>query len=223
MAAKIRKAKSVQAVTAGPRDLGGGMEAASAQIGISGGLLSRGTAQLGKGVASTLQKSEPDMIKALDKALGLDHPTDSVKQEAQQMVNKNAKAAAGNLAAAVSNFSKMLSQGEMDVAGNVSSALAAVGSALESQKQPLAGKPPNSEEMARTAQYAMNNISSMLRQGEKSLGNMFKPPQVPNPLQIFKNPFEQNTPAPSSPPAPPNMMPWVQPAPTPSPGPTIFH
>jgi len=206
-------------------DLGGGMQAASAQIGIGGGILSRGTAQLGRGVATTLQKSEPDMIKALDKALGLDHPTDKVKQAAQKMVNKNAKAAAGGLAAAVSNFSKALSQGELDVAGNVSSALAAVGSALENQKDPLAGRPANSEEMARNAQYAMNNFTSMVRQGEQSLGKIFKPkPQAPNPFQdVFKNPFEKAKPASNPLEAIGSMLPGAQPATSPSPQPGVFQ
>ncbi|CAE7746135.1 unnamed protein product [Symbiodinium sp. CCMP2456] len=206
-------------------DLGGGMQAASAQIGIGGGILSRGTAQLGKGVATTLQKSEPDMIKALDKALGLDHPTDKVKQAAQKMVNKNAEAAAGGLVAAVSNFSKALSQGELDVAGNVSSALAAVGSALENQKDPLAGQPANSEDMARNAQYAMNNFTSMVRQGEQSLGKIFKPnPQAPNPFQdVFKNPFEKAKPATNPLEAIGNMLPGAQPAASPSPQPGVFQ
>ncbi|OLP80105.1 hypothetical protein AK812_SmicGene39520 [Symbiodinium microadriaticum] len=92
------------------------------------------------GVATTLQKSEPDMIKALDKALGLDHPTDKVKQ-----------AAAGGLAAAVSNFSKVLSQG----------------SALEEQKDPLAGQPANSE--ARSVELVVMRTTG---QGEQSLGTL---------------------------------------------------
>eukprot|EP00439_Symbiodinium_sp_Y106_P006349 s6666_g1.t1 len=109
-------------------------------------------------------------------------------------------AAAGGLAAAVSNFSKALSQGELDVAGNVSSALAAVGSALENQKDPLAGRPANSEEMARNAQYAMNNFTSMVRRSAMcrgAVGKIFKPkPQAPNPFQdVFKNPFEKAKPA----------------------------
>eukprot|EP00437_Effrenium_voratum_P049962 CAMPEP_0181542018 /NCGR_PEP_ID=MMETSP1110-20121109/77697_1 /TAXON_ID=174948 /ORGANISM="Symbiodinium sp., Strain CCMP421" /LENGTH=154 /DNA_ID=CAMNT_0023673701 /DNA_START=1 /DNA_END=462 /DNA_ORIENTATION=+ len=154
------------------------------------------------------------MIKALDKALGLDHPTDKVKQAAQKMVNKNAKAAAGGF-----NFSKVLSQGELDVAGNVSSALAAVGSALEEQKDPLAGQPANSEEMAKNAQYAMNNFTSMVRQGEQSLGKMFKPnPQAPNPFQdVFKNPFEKAKPASNPLEAIGKMLPGAQPAASPSP------
>ncbi|CAK9050644.1 unnamed protein product, partial [Durusdinium trenchii] len=91
-------------------DLGGGLQAASAQIGTQMGRLSRGTAALGQGVANTVESSEPQLIKALDQVLGLDHPTDATKKEVQKFVNQNAKAAAGNFASVVGNFSKVLSR-----------------------------------------------------------------------------------------------------------------
>ena len=93
------------------QDLGGGLQAASAQIGTQMGRLSRGTAALGKGVASSVQQSEPTLIKALDQALGLDHPDGAGKKEVQKFVNQNAQAAAGTFASVVGNFSKILSQG----------------------------------------------------------------------------------------------------------------
>eukprot|EP00913_Durusdinium_trenchii_P020991 g19724.t2 len=100
------------------------------------------TAALGQGVANTVESSEPQLIKALDQVLGLDHPTDATKKEVQKFVNQNAKAAAGNFASVVGNFSKVLSRGERDVGSNVSTVLAAMGEALENEKpeQPAPGQ-----------------------------------------------------------------------------------
>ncbi|CAJ1344493.1 unnamed protein product, partial [Effrenium voratum] len=176
-------------------DLGAGLETASAQIGVQMGRLSHDTAALGQGVASTLQRSQPEIIQAIDKALGLDHPADAQKKEVQQLVNQNAATAAGSFASAVSNFSKMLSQGERAVGSNVSSILAAMGDALQNEKPMAAGQEPAKTELPEAAGTAMKDFSTMLRGGEQVVGKMLKQQQSEpngfNPLDVFKKTFEQ--------------------------------
>lgn len=175
-------------------DLGGGLQAASAQFGTQMGRLSRGTAALGQGVANTVQHSEPELIKALDKALGLDNPSDATKKEVQKFVNQNAQAAAGNFVSAVGNFSKMLSKGERDVGGNVSSVLAAMGEALQNEKS-MAGDEP-AKDLPEAASSAMKDVSSMIRSGEEAVGQMFQQQQANpgsnfNPVAAFANAFQK--------------------------------
>lgn len=207
-------------------DLGGGLQAASAQIGTEMGKLSRGTAALGKGVASTVQQHEPEMINALDKALGLDQPSDATKQEVKKFVNQNAQAAAGSFAAAVGNFSKMLSKGERDMGSNVSSVLAAMGEALRSEKMQPGEQP--AQDLPDAASSAMKDMSTMIRSGEQAVGKMFKQQANSgsnfNPMAAFANAFQEQQQklrgqsAPSPPPLetgdaatvapPPNLAAW---------------
>ncbi|CAK9050656.1 unnamed protein product [Durusdinium trenchii] len=181
-------------------DLGGGLQAASAQIGTQMGRLSRGTAALGQGVANTVESSEPQLIKALDQVLGLDHPTDATKKEVQKFVNQNAKAAAGNFASVVGNFSKVLSRGERDVGSNVSTVLAAMGEALENEKpeQPAPGAAPGTAagtDLNDAASSAMKDVSTMIRSGEKAVSKMLKKQESSqssfNPVSTFAHAFEQ--------------------------------